>query len=94
MINKNRGKCEQFNYSIAFDHSIKYKAQQHGLSYERACKSETIGKCTVNTPSSVTSHSQRGKECSDSPDLQTAKLQCHPVTDFTGMILHVITTHL
>ena len=38
------------------------------------------------------------KECreehSDSPDLQATKLQGHPITDLTGMILHVITAHL
>lgn len=34
------------------------------------------------------------EEHRDSPDLQTAELQCHPITDFTGLILHVITTHL
>lgn len=34
------------------------------------------------------------EERSDSPDLQTAELQRHPITDPTGMILHVITAHL
>lgn len=29
-----------------------------------------------------------------SPDLQTAQLQRHPITHFTGMILHIVTTHL
>lgn len=55
---------------------------------------ETNGKRTVNTPSPVTSHSQIGEECSDSPDLQATELQRHPITDFTRMILHVIIAHL
>lgn len=34
------------------------------------------------------------EERNESPELQTTKLQRHPITDFTGMILHVITTYL
>lgn len=47
---------------------------------------------SVHTENS--SHSQRAEACSDTPDLQTAELQSHPVADFTRMVLHVVTTHL
>ena len=53
-----------------------------------------INVMNVSSTNSMTSGSQRAEGRRDSPDLQTTELQSHPITDLTGVILHVVTPHL
>lgn len=55
----------------------------------------SLNYCTHwHTTTFLPARAEEWEECDDSPDLQTAQLQSHSVADLTGMILHVIITHL